>query len=345
MNTSSSKLPATMKAVSFARTGGSEVLEYRDWPTPSPKAGELLIAVAAASVNPRDWLMRSGRYVFQRLLPRLPFVLGSDVAGTVVACAEDVRDFAIGDEVFAMIPSRDGFGAYAEYAAVRAAAVARKPPSLSWAEAAAIPLAGMTALQSLRDEARLRPGQKVMIVGAVGGVGSFAVQIAKNLGAGEVVGVCRGDNAALARELGCDRVIDYKNEPYLDQERGYDLVFDTIGKEPAAKSRRMLKRRGVYITTVPSPAAFAALAWSLVWPFGQRLRVSLVRARRADLELFASWAEQGRLEVVLDWQRPLAEAAAVHDYMRTFRSRGKNILLIGAGPQGPSADSSAAASR
>ncbi len=321
-------LPPTMKAVSFARTGGSEVLDYGDWPTPVPKAHEVLVAVHAAAVNPRDWLMRSGKYVFQRALPKLPFVLGSDIAGVVVARGEKVLDLEVGESVFAMIPSKDGFGGYAEYAAVRAEVVARLPQCLFFAEAAAIPLAGMTALQSLRDDAKMRPGQKVMIVGAVGGVGAFAVQIAKNLGAAEVVGICRGDNAELALSLGCDRVIDYKTVPYLEQERGYDVVFDTIGKEPEKKSRRMLNRRGVYVTTVPSPAAFLSLGLSLLWPFGQKVRVSLVRSRRADLELFARWAEEGKLKVVLDLKRPLEEAAEAHDYMRTFRSRGKNVLLV-----------------
>jgi NADPH:quinone reductase-like Zn-dependent oxidoreductase len=317
-----------MKAVSFARTGGSEVLEYGDWPRPEPKAHEVLIGVRAASVNPRDWLMRSGRYVFQRFLPKLPFVLGSDVAGVVVKRGKAVHDLQEGDEVFAMIPSTDGFGAYAEFAAVRASVVARKPASLSFAEAAAIPLAGGTALQSLRDDAKMKAGQKVMIVGAVGGVGGFAVQIARNLGAAEVVGVCRAENAELARELGCHRTIDYKTEPYLERERGYDVVFDTIGKEQEKKSRRMLKKRGAYVTTVPSPAAFLSLGRSLLWPFGQKTRVSLVRSSREDLELFARWAEEGKLKVVLDRQLPLEKAAEIHDYMRTFRSRGKNVLLV-----------------
>lgn len=319
----------TMKAVSFARTGGSEVLEYRDWPVPVPARHEVLIAVAAAAVNPRDWLMRSGRYVFQRFLPKLPFILGSDVSGVVAARGAGVSEFALGDEVFAMIPSRDGFGGYAQFAAVRAAAVAMKPRSLSFAEAAAIPLAGMTALQSLRDDAALRPGQRVLIVGAVGGVGSFAVQIARNLGAAEVVGVCRGDNVRLALSLGCHRVVDYQKEPYLEQERGFDVVFDTIGKEKEARSRRMLHGRGVYVTTVPSPAAFVSVARGALWPFGQKTKVSLVRARREDLELFARWAEEGKLAVVLDRQAPLEKAAEIHDYMRTFRSRGKNVLLPG----------------
>jgi NADPH:quinone reductase-like Zn-dependent oxidoreductase len=319
-----------MKAVSFARTGGSEVLEYGDWPTPRPAAGEVLIAVRAAAVNPRDWLMRSGRYVFQRFLPRLPFVLGSDVAGVVAARGRAVTGLEVGDEVFAMIPTIDGFGGYAEYArAVRAAAIARKPPGLSFAEAAAVPLAGSTALQSLRDDARMRSGQRVLIVGAVGGVGGFAVQVARNLGAAEVVGVCRAENAPLALRLGCHRVVDHQSEPYLDRERGFDVVFDSIGKESERNSRRMLGKRGVYVTTVPSPAAFRSLALSLLWPFGQRSRISLVRSRRADLELFARWAEEGRLQVVLDRQLPLARATEAHDYMRTFRSRGKNVLLIG----------------
>ncbi len=320
-------LPVTMKAVGFARTGGSEVLDYGDWPTPAPRAHEVLIAIQAASVNPRDWLMRSGRYVFQRFLPRLPFILGSDVAGIVVARGAGVRGLAVGDEVFAMIPSTDGFGGYAEFVAVRAAAVAHKPGRFSFAEAAAVPLAGLTALQSLR-EARLASGQRVMIVGAVGGVGHFAVQIARNLGAAEVVGVCRTDNAELGRRLGCHRTIDYKTEPYLERERGYDVIFDTIGKESAKEMRRLLRPSGTYVTTVPSPSAFGDLALSLLWPFGRKTRISLVRSRRADLEQLARWIEQGKLEVVLDRQLPLARAAEIHDYMRTFRSRGKNVLLM-----------------
>ncbi len=318
-----------MKAVYFARYGASDVLEYGDWPAPRPRDRQVLIEVHAASVNPRDWLIRSGRYFAKPMLPRRPFVLGSDVAGVVVEAGTEVRRFAPGDEVFAMQPTSDGFGGYAEYVAVREPAVAPKPANMSFEEAAAVPLAGLTALQALRDDAGLTSGQRVVVVGASGGVGHYAVQIARAMGAA-VTGVCSTANVDLARELGAERVVDYKKERFNDVLTGYDAVFDTIGKESLATCAAVLKKGGVYVTTVPSRAnALASLvSRPLSWFGGRRSAMVLVRSNAEDLEQLGRWVEEGALRSLVDQVRPLAEAARVHDYSRRFRTRGKNVLAV-----------------
>ncbi len=322
-----------MKAVYFERYGGSDVLRYGEYPEPEAGPRQVLIDVHAASVNPRDWLIRSGRYFAQPLLPRLPFVLGSDVAGVVAAVAAKVRRFAPGDEVFAMQPTSDGFGGYAERIAVREAAVARKPASLTFVEAAAMPLAALTALQALRDDAKLRQGQRVVVVGASGGVGTYGVQIAKALGASEVAGVASARNEELVRSLGAERFVDYRSERFQDVLRGYDVVFDTIGKESLGSCVPVLARRGVYVTTVPNlKNALASLGTRLrTVLLGRRSSIVLVRSSGKDLESLGRWAEEGVLRSVVDRVAPLAEAAAVHEYSRTFRTRGKNVLTVRGG--------------
>lgn len=318
-----------MKAVFFEEFGDSSVLRYGDWPDPEPGPNEVLIDVHAASVNPRDWLIREGRYFAKPILPKLPFILGSDVAGVVAAVGHQVQQFQPGDEVMAMRPSSDGFGGYAERIAVRASAVAPKPPSMSFAEAAALPLAALTSLQALRDNANLRHGQTVLVVGASGGVGTYAVQIAACLGA-EVTGVCSAKNADFVRTLGAQNVIDYQTERFQDVGGSYDVVYDTIGRESLKSCRTVLKSRGVYVTTVPNVANALASARSrlLGWLLGQRSRMVLVRSSSTDLELLSGWIEEKRLKSVIDLQVPLAEAARAHDHSRTFRTRGKNILLV-----------------
>ncbi len=318
-----------MKAIYFERYGSSDVLEYGDWPKPHAAGRQVLIEVHAASVNPRDWLIRSGRYFAKPLLPRRPFVLGSDVAGVVVEVGPKARRFAVGDEVFAMQPTSDGFGGYAEYAAVRESAVARKPPNMSFAEAAAVPLAGLTALQALRDDARLTSGERVVVVGASGGVGHYAVQIARAMGA-EVAGVCSTANVDLVRELGAQRVVDYKKERFNDVLTGYDAVFDTIGKESLATCGPVLKKGGVYVTTVPNGAnALASLvSRPFSWFGARRSSMVLVRSDAGDLEQAGRWIEEGVLRSVIDQVHPLAEAPRAHEYSRRFHTRGKNVLAV-----------------
>lgn len=320
-----------MKAVYIERFGGTEVLIQGERPRPSVRSDEVLIEAHAAGVNPRDWLIRSGRYPFQRLLPRLPFILGSDVSGVVAEVGDAVDGFAPGDEVFAMQPTSRGFGAYAELVAVPASAVARKPANVTHEEAAGVPLAALTALQALRDCASLRPGQKVVIVGASGGVGTFAVQIARALGAG-VTGVASARNVGLVRRLGANRVIDYGSERFNDTLTGYDGVFDVIGRESLASCARVLRPGGVYVTTIPRLRQFVEMAKSrlaaLVSRRAKRSTVVLVRSRSCDLETLARWISEGKVRTVVDTVVPLAEAAEAHARSRTFRTRGKLILKI-----------------
>ncbi len=314
-----------MKAVYIERFGRSDVLTYGDWPRPVPKPDEVLVEVHAAGVNPRDWLIRSGRYKFRWLLPSLPLILGSDVAGVVVEVGKRVKRFAPGDEVYAMVPSSRGFGGYAEVAAVAESALARKPENMSFEQAAGVPLAALTAWQAQSI------GDKVLVVGASGGVGHYAVQIAAAFGA-EVVGVCSAANAELVRRLGADQVIDYQQERFQETVRDCDVVFDTIGRESLGSCAEVLKPGGTYVTTIPGAGTLLAMArsrlTSTLWRQAKRSEVVLVRSDGSDLEDMTALAESGDLTTVVDTVYPLEEAAQAHDHSRTFRTRGKLILKV-----------------
>lgn len=325
-----------MKAVYIERYGPSEVLTYGDRPRPVPRPDEVLIEVHAASVNPRDWLIRSGRYQLCWLFPvarlwrdafAFPMILGSDVAGVVVETGQQVQRFQPGDEVYAMVPSSRGFGGYAEYAAVAESAVARKPETMSFEQAAGVPLAALTALQAL---AKGLSG-KVLVIGASGGVGHYAVQIAAARG-NEVVGVCSTANVGMVRGLGADQVIDYKQERFQDEVRDCDVVFDAIGRESLGSCVEVLKPGGIYVTTIPGPGTLLAMARSRLTSAlsrqAKRSEVVLVRSDGSDLEDMTSLAEAGDLETVVDTVYPLEDAAKAHDRSRTFRTRGKLILKI-----------------
>ena len=320
-----------MKAVYIERFGPSEVLTYGDRPRPEPRPDEVLIEVRATSVNPRDWLIRSGRYQFRWLLPSFPMILGSDVSGVVTEVGARVRRFAPGDEVFAMRPSSRGLGCYAALVAVSESALARKPEAMSFEQAAGVPLAGLTAWQALRANARLAAGDRVLVIGASGGVGHYAVQIAKALGA-EVTGVCSTHNVELARRLGADRVIDYKQERFTEAGDVYDIVFDTIGRESLGACASVLKPGGTYVTTIPGPGTLLAMARSRLTSIAsrraRRSEVVLVRSSGEDLAAMRELIDDDRLVTVVDTVYPLADAAKAHDRSRTFRTRGKLILKV-----------------
>ena len=343
----------TMRAAFLRRFGGPEVLEVGEMPRPVPKADEVLIAVHAASINPRDWLIREGRYPFQRLLPKPPFIPGSDVSGVVDAVGGKVRGLREGDEVFAMQPSSRGFGGYAEWIAVPAQAVVRKPANLSHVEAAAVPLAALTALQALRDcaglngrsggqegagEANTTP-RRVLINGASGGVGSFAVQIAKIFGA-EVLGVCSTRNLELVRQCGADQVFDYTQGHLFGPPQArhpgiesFHVVFDVIGKESLKRCAALIDPRGgVYVTTIPRPPAFREwLFSSIAMRLGlrsTRASLVLVRSKGRDLAILANWITQGKLRPHVDRIFPLESVAEAQRLSRTFRTRGKLVLKI-----------------
>lgn len=308
-----------MKAISYARFGAPEVLEVGERPEPVPAPCEVRVRVRAAALNPKDVLLRKGK---MRWLPagELPRIPGYDLAGELLDAAPGLP---AGTEVFGMIQRNDG-GASAEVAALPPDQLARKPAGLTMAEAASLPLAGQTALQALRDELGVRAGERVLLNGASGGVGTLAVQVAKALGA-EVVAVCSGRNAALVTELGADRVIDYA-EQRPEAERGLDHVFDIYGNLPWPRAKPMLRRGGRYCTTVPGPGAIVRGALRRVGL--HRAALVVVKSRRADLQQLARWVEAGTLRPVVDRTLPFAEAAAAHEYLETRRARGKVVLTV-----------------
>jgi len=322
-----------MEAAFIERHGAiGDVVRVGERPEPVPRNDQVLIEVRAAAVNPRDWLLVEGRYVFAVLAGRLPLVLGSDVAGTVVGLGPDAAGFAIGDDVLAMQTPRGRFGGFAERVVVRSGAVARKPSGLSFDAAAGIGVAGLTALQALRDDAALQSGEHVVVVGASGGVGSFAVQLARRAGA-RVTGICSGANESLVRRLGCDDVIDYTATDFRDQVRDADVVFDTIGRERLATVRRCLEAGGRYVTTVPTAAN--SLDQALGMTLGRlrrsspRSRTVVCRALGADLQELADLGASGELEVPIDSTFALPDIAAALVRSKTRRARGKIVIRVG----------------
>lgn len=315
---------ATMRAVAFRRYGPAEVLEEVEVPRPEPGRGEVLIRSAAAGVNPADCALRGGQLrLFARL--KLPFVPGSDVAGVVEAVGDGVSRFAVGDTVFAMTPSTAG-GCYAEYVAVDEENAARVPEGLALAEAGAVPLASLTALQALRDVAGLKAGEGVLIHGASGGVGTFAVQIAKAMGA-RVTAVCSGRNAGLVRDLGADEVLDYEADDPGAGGRRFDRIFGAVNVLPLRSWRRVLKAGGSVATVNPvfaggSPRLLARLATG-VGPRGV-----FVKPSGADLETMAAWISAGSIRPVVEHSYPIQDAAQAHRRSETKRTRGKLVLVV-----------------
>jgi NADPH:quinone reductase-like Zn-dependent oxidoreductase len=314
----------TMRAICFRRYGPPEVLEALELPRPETGSGEVIVRVAAAGVNPADWALRGGRLrPFVRL--GLPFVLGSDVAGVVETTGPGVRDFSPGEVVYAMTPTSEG-GAYAEYAAVAADNVARAPSGISLGEAATVPLVSLTALQALRDKANLEPEEHVLVHGASGGVGTFAVQIAKAMGA-RVTAACSGRNVDLVRRLGADEVIDYTKENVAARGPRYDVVFGAVNTLPIARWRRALRPKGRIVTVNPlfENAVVARLARAI----GRvRLEGVLVRPSGTDLETVGAWISEGSVRPVIDRSYPLADAAVAHRYSESRRVRGKLVLVV-----------------
>ncbi|MDX1469685.1 MAG: NAD(P)-dependent alcohol dehydrogenase, partial [Acidimicrobiia bacterium] len=240
--TKTSRIPATMKAIVQHRFGVAN-LELAEIPISKPEPNQVLVQVRASSINAFEWHMTSGVPYFMRLSqgltkPKIPKV-GADVAGTVAAVGGEVTRFKVGDRVFGDI----GFGAYAEYAVSSERNLALKPESVGFDEAAAVPVAGLTALQGLRDVGNLQSGERVLIIGASGGVGTYAVQIAKVLGA-RVTAVCSTHNVETARSIGADVVIDYTREDFTRLDENYDLVFDGPGTTPLRKLRKLMKPEG-----------------------------------------------------------------------------------------------------
>lgn len=320
-----------MRAIVARRHGGPKVLGLEEVERPVARGRKLLVRVRAAGVNPIDWRLRRGvaRPVTALKRRRIP---GRDVAGEVVATGDGVEGFGIGDRVYAMLAGV--FGGYAEYAVVDERAAAAMPENLSFEESAAVPLAALTAVQALREALLDLPHEcdatlgrrRVLINGASGGVGSFAVQLARIFGA-EVTAVCGASGARLVEELGAQRVIDYRDEDFARSRDRYDVVFDVAGNRSFRACRRALRRGGIYVTTEPVPRNFL---WQiLTFPGDNRkARVVVVRSSGRDLLLLKSLFETGRMRVVLDSVYPLEEAAAAHAHAETGHPQGKIVLGV-----------------
>lgn len=314
----------TMRAAGFNRFGGPEVLEVVQVPKPVIKPDQVLIRVAAAGVNQADWRFRNGQFRFFMSKKR-PFIPGSDVAGIVVEVGAVVTRFQINQRVYAMLPTMQA-GGYAEYVAVDADKVAPVPANLSLVEAAAVPLTALTALQALRDKARLQPGSRVLIFGASGGVGTFAVEIAKVSGA-IVTAVCSRGNADMVKSLGADQVIDYTREDFTLNQGQYHVIFDAIGSYSLSQVRKVLKPEGILISV--NPVRGNPLARFLAGLRGsQQIKSIFVQPSGKDLETLNFWFSMGQLRVVLDKQYLLEQAAEAHRYSESLRVRGKLVLII-----------------
>jgi NADPH:quinone reductase-like Zn-dependent oxidoreductase len=312
-----------MRAVVIDRYGGPEVLRQATVPRPTPTRGQVLVRTRFVGVNPKDVIVRKGKFQIATG-KKFPLIVGHDIAGEVVEAGLGA-DLAEGDVVYGMINDFAGRG-YAEYAAVDGGQLAKAPSSIELRVAAAVPLAAQTALQALRDDAQVKSGDQVLINGASGGVGVFAVQIAKILGA-HVTAVCSHRNVDLVTQLGADRVIDYTNTELVDLEERFDAIFDVFGNYRFDKLEHLLTPRGTYVQTVPSARIFKDVARTFVRR--KRAKLVIVKSRRAQLDWLRQQIDAGSLRVVVDRSFSLADAAEAHKYMETKRARGKVVLEVG----------------
>jgi NADPH:quinone reductase-like Zn-dependent oxidoreductase len=324
-----------MKAFVYTRYGSPDVLRLEERPAPRPGPGQVLIKVRAVALNAADWrLLRADPFLarfFAGLLapkPRLR-VLGADVAGTVEAVGPGVARLRPGDEVYGDLANH-GFGGLAEYACPPERAVATKPPSLSFEEAAAVPLAGMTALQGLRDLARVEPGQKVLVHGASGGVGTYAVQVAKALGA-EITAVCSTGKVELVRSLGAAHVIDYTREDFTRSGLRYDVIFAANGYRSIFDYRRSLAPRGRYVMAGGTwPQMRQAMLWGplLSSRRGRRLAVLSARSTPEDLEALKDLVARGQLRPVIDRRFAFADTREAFRYLEAGHAAGKVVIRV-----------------
>ncbi|WP_405138595.1 NADP-dependent oxidoreductase [Nocardia sp. NBC_01388] len=321
MSENSTSIPETMRAISQDVLGGPEVLHEVRRPVPQPGPSEILVRVHATALNPTDWGHRRRTGLF---LPEPPFVLGWDVSGEVVAIGVGVTLFQPGDEVFGMLPYPHGHGAAAEYVTGPTRAFARKPAGLSHIEAAAIPLAALTAWQALVDTADLQAGQRVLIHAAAGGVGHFAVQIAKARGA-YVIGTASSANHDFLRSLGADEVVDYRTTDVAEAVRNVDVILDPIDADHAIASLKSLNPNGILVS-IRALGADALIA--AAQQRGVRTAVLLVEADHAGMTALADLATSGALRPTIAGVFPLADAAKAHALGETGRTAGKLVLTV-----------------
>ncbi len=312
-----------MKAIIINRYGDSNVLQYTDIEKPIPQAKEVLIKIMAAGINPIDWKIRRGMLKIATG-NKFPLQLGFDYGGIIVEKGSQVEQFQIGDEVFGFLNQLPG-RTYAEYAIIPASLLVKKPPNQSFIEAAATPLAASTALQVLRDFGNIQAGNRILVNGASGGVGSFAVQIGKIFSA-QVDGVCSSKNIDYVTSLGADKVIDYTQEDWRKTEQKYDIIFDAVAKSSFWHCRQLLKPQGTYITTLPNPGIIL-LNYLTAWLPQKGKLIFFAQAQASDWQFLKEAIESGKLTVRIDRTYTFSQVAAAHNYSESERVRGKIVLI------------------
>lgn len=322
-----------MKAFMYKKYGSPDVLELTEIEKPIPNNNQILIKIKAASLNFGNLVLLRGepflaRFAFGLHKPKYP-IPGGDIAGRIEAVGKDVKQFQVGDEVFGDL-STCGWGGFAEYVCVPEHAVVLKPESISFEEAAAVPMAGVTALQGLRDKGNIQPGQKVLINGASGGVGTFAVQIAKALGA-EVTGVVSTRNVNILKSLGADDVIDYTKEDFTKNPKKYDLILGVNGHHPISAYKKSLNQNGKFIHVGGSSSQMFQAIIQGPWiskTGNKKVSIMLQRANQQDLIVMKKLLEDGKVKPVIDRTFSLSELPEAFKYFEQGHAQGKVVITV-----------------
>jgi NADPH:quinone reductase-like Zn-dependent oxidoreductase len=324
-----------MKAIVCTKYGSPDVLQLQEVAKPAPKEDDVLIKIHAASINSRDWRLLRAKPFFIRLMPGgflqpKNKILGADVAGRVEAIGRYVKQFKPGDEVFGYLPSATGRGTFAEYVCANEKTITLKPANLTFEQAAAVPEAAMTALQGLRDNGNIQPGEKVLIQGASGGVGTFAVQIAKAFGA-EVTAVCSTRNLEMVRSLGADHVIDYKVEDFTQNGQQYDLILAVNGYHPISDYLKVLKPEGTYVVAGGSMLQLIQAACKKKRNSntgGQKISIASQVQSQKDLNFIKELLESERIMPVIDGCYPLSKTPEAFWYFEKVHPKGKVVISL-----------------
>jgi len=315
-----------MKAIVYTKYGPPDVLGLKEVERPAPGDNEVLIKVRATTVTPMDWRFRNGRTLIARFMTGLlkprNGILGVELAGEVEAVGQNVTLFKEGDQVF----GGGRPGAHAEYTCMPEDQVAAKPANMTYEEAAAVHFGAGVALRFLRDYGRIQSGQKVLINGASGGVGTFAVQLAKYFGT-EVTGVCSTGNLELVQSLGADKVIDYTREDFTKSGQTYDIIFDAVGKRSFSECKGSLSQKGIYLNTVATVPLLLQMLWTS--KIGSKKAIFTMPPLRAgDLVLLRDLIEAGKIRAVIDRRYPLEQTAEAHAYAEKGHAKGKVVITL-----------------